>query len=176
MAEKKLIYNLLVMIVKDKNVLCEVTETNEMRDFDINLFETKGEIENRVKEGDKYIATVISESNWMEIKVKRDFTGLFELKKDIQTPDSYTRAGTIMTKQQWESKFPKCFSCGGNNQWFIDLEELHKENDNESKIDLAWQVVNDLFEKNNLFSISYKSAAVECCKEYLKQINKKDNE
>lgn len=93
---------------------------------------------------------------------------MFELKKDINTPDCYHRAGTKATKEEWEKLFPKAFQFGGvNDEWFIDLSI--KQDDSEQKENLIWDVINEVFEKHGLHSISYKKAAVKSCQEYLRK-------
>lgn len=94
---------------------------------------------------------------------------MFELKKDINTPDGYKRAGTKATREEWEKLFPTAFQFGGkNDEWFIDLSI--KQDDTEQKQNLIWDVVNDVFEKHGLHSISYKQAAVKSCQEYLRKV------
>ncbi len=93
---------------------------------------------------------------------------MFELKKDINTPEMYKRAGTKATKEEWEKIFPKAFQFGDmNEEWFIDLSI--KQDDTEQKENLVWDVVNEVFEKNGLHSISYKQAAAKCCQEYFRK-------
>lgn len=93
---------------------------------------------------------------------------MFELKKDINTPDCYKRAGTKATREEWEKIFPNAFQFGDRNEeWFIDLSI--KVDDTEQKENLVWDVVNEVFEKNGLHSISYKQAAVKCCQEYFRK-------
>jgi hypothetical protein len=99
---------------------------------------------------------------------------MFELKKDINTPDYYHRAGTKATKEEWEKIFPKAFQFGGtNDEWFIDLSI--KKDDTEQKEELVWNVVNDVFNRNGLHSISYKEAAVKSCQEYLRKAKALEN-
>lgn len=92
---------------------------------------------------------------------------MFELKKDINTPDRYLRAGTKATREEWEKLFPKAFQFNDmNEEWFIDLsvkkEEVHKT-------DLAREVVNEIFEKRGLYSQTYTQAAIESCQEYFRK-------
>ncbi len=99
---------------------------------------------------------------------------MFELKKDINTPDLYKRAGTKATREEWEKIFPKAFQFGDrNDEWFIDLSI--KKDDTEQRQDLARDVVHDIFEKRGLYSISYKQAAMLCCHEYLRKFESKKN-
>lgn len=84
---------------------------------------------------------------------------MLELKRDIITPNSYMRAGVKKTKEEWEKLFPHCSV--NLNDWFVsDSDE--KINDN----DLAWHIVDAIFEENGLTSIAYKQAAVKACIEY----------
>lgn len=98
---------------------------------------------------------------------------MFELKKDINTPDCYKRAGTKATREEWEVLFPKAFQFGTNDEWFIDLSI--KQDDTEQKENLIWDVVHDVFEKHGLHSISYKKAAVKSCQEYLRKAKALEN-
>lgn len=87
----------------------------------------------------------------------------FELKKDICTPDYYIRAGIKKTKKQWQKLFPDAFTFK-SNEWFIDLSVKEKAN--------VGIVVNDIvdgvFKKKGLHSITYKDAAVESIRIYAK--------
>ena len=90
---------------------------------------------------------------------------MYELKKDISHPGAYYRAGQQKSKEEWEAIFPNAFLLN-SNEWFIDLSKLKTK---EGQADLVKTVVNEVFEKHQLHSISYKEAAQEACREYLKR-------
>ena len=48
---------------------------------------------------------------------------IFELKKDISTPDRYMKAGIQKTNAEWEEIFPKAFIFN-NSEWFIDMTPI----------------------------------------------------
>lgn len=91
---------------------------------------------------------------------------IFELRKDISTPNRYIRAGERRTQKEWEAEFPGCLSIG-NRTWFIDLS------DNTRMEDLAANVVDEIFSKNDLHSITYKECAVLAIREYVKRTSQK---
>ncbi len=90
---------------------------------------------------------------------------MYELKKDISTPNGYFRAGEQRTQEDWEKEFPNCFAFH-SREWFIDLIEKQEP---ESEIDELWEIVNTVFDKMELKSISYKNAAKKCIEEYIKR-------
>lgn len=90
---------------------------------------------------------------------------MYELKKDISTPSAYFRAGEQRTKEEWEKEFPDCFAFH-SNEWFIDLTEKTKP---AREVDELWKIVNEVFDKMELRSISYKNAAKKCIELYIKK-------
>ncbi len=86
---------------------------------------------------------------------------MFELKKDICTPNSYIKAGVKKTKEEWEKLYPHCFSA--QEEWFIDLNNYEEKKD-EPKI--IWDIIDRIFTEKGLSSISYKQASVKACMEY----------
>ena len=97
--------------------------------------------------------------------------GLFELKKDINTPDCYIRAGKRKTKEEWEQLFPKAFQFFCNDEWFIDLTPKEEQPKYEKSI--VEKLVDEVFDSHGLLSISYRKAAVMCCIEYKKRLDGK---
>lgn len=92
---------------------------------------------------------------------------LFELRKDIDTPERYIRAGEQKTREEWEKIFPDAFKLS-QDTWFIDMSKAKIKTENH----IAWEIVNELFAKNGLKSITYKEAAVASIKEYIRQTTK----
>lgn len=91
---------------------------------------------------------------------------LFELKRDIRTPNRYIRAGERRTMKEWEMEFPNLRMIK-NSEWFIDLTEP-----GEMDTRLARKIVDEVFEQQGLHSIGYKMAALEAIEEYTKRTNK----
>lgn len=87
----------------------------------------------------------------------------FELRKDINTPNGYIRAGTRKTKAQWEVLFPESFTWGDHYEWFIDCSKPVTEPYERS---VEEQIVHDVFQSRGLQSISYKEAAIGCIDQY----------
>ena len=92
---------------------------------------------------------------------------LYELRKDIWLPSGFWRAGLKKTKEEWFKEFGK-FNMEWSQEWFIDLsfEEIIQERD-ELK-----ELIESVFKRKGLHSISYKEAAREVAELWLKQ-NKK---
>jgi hypothetical protein len=89
---------------------------------------------------------------------------MFELKRDIQMPGHYYRAGQQQTKEEWLQIFPDGFDFDWKD-WFIDLSiEETKNNPN-----LISDLVNEIFEAKNLHSISYRNATCIYVEQYLKR-------
>lgn len=97
---------------------------------------------------------------------------IYELKQDIRLPGAYIRAGERKSKAQWEASFPNAFRWGENDwkEWFIDLSEGKKI---ISASPTIIEIVNTVFERRNLHSLSYKDAAIECIAEYKKIFKRK---
>jgi hypothetical protein len=86
---------------------------------------------------------------------------MYELRKDIFTPSGYIRAGVKKTSREWEAIFPIC-NCSGNTEWFIDIQNKPVEFFDAPEA----VIVNYIFNKHGLASISYKQAALECLSKY----------
>lgn len=92
---------------------------------------------------------------------------IFELRKDISTPGGYWRAGTRKTKKEWVELFniaSYLFDHKNYNEWFIDPLEVIEE----FELDDLSKIVNEVFGRKELRSISYKDAAKEVARIYLK--------
>jgi hypothetical protein len=92
---------------------------------------------------------------------------LYELRQDIWTPVYFIRAGFRKTEKEWVERLGK-FNIKFASEWFIDLS---KEINDPYKDDLQ-DLINSIFEKRNLNSISYKEAAREIAELWLKQNQK----
>lgn len=88
---------------------------------------------------------------------------LFELRKDIQSPDRYIRAGARKTKEEWLKLYPHCNKfVSGFDDWFIDLSVEAKIDES----DIEWRIVDEVFTDKGLISISYKEAAIKFMREF----------
>lgn len=87
---------------------------------------------------------------------------MLELRKDINLPGQYYRAGQQETKDEWLKLFPHLYFQGDWDEWFIDTA---KEPDEPR--DVIEKLVNEVLEKYGLRSISYKQAAAECVRKYI---------
>lgn len=92
---------------------------------------------------------------------------LYELRKDVWYPGNYYRAGIQKTEAEWAELFD-FIDIDFYSEWFIDLSE-HKEHES---IDELQELINKVFERKQLNSISYKEAAREVAQLYLKQNQK----
>lgn len=92
---------------------------------------------------------------------------LYELRKDAWTPSGFWRAGIKHTQAEWQKEFndPNLTMW---NDWFIK-ESIENE---PALRDRLYKLVNDVFEKKGLYSISYKEAACEVAQIWLKQNQK----
>ena len=81
---------------------------------------------------------------------------LYELRKDVNMPGYYVRAGAKKTEAQWRAEFhlhpDQPFDWF--KEWFIDLTQPIKEQQDRIK-----EIVDDEFYRQGLFSLSYKEAA-----------------
>lgn len=91
---------------------------------------------------------------------------MFELKKDIKMPGHYYRAGQQQTKEEWLQIFPDGFDFDWRD-WFIDLKAL--EDSQYQPINLIQELVNEIFDRKGLHSISYRQTACICVEQYLKK-------
>lgn len=89
---------------------------------------------------------------------------IYELRTDVWTPAGFWKAGTKGTEQYWKNVFGE-FHIEWASEWFIDLskheEPLHK--------DELRKLVDSVFERKRLHSITYKDAAQEVAELWLKQ-------
>lgn len=88
--------------------------------------------------------------------MKPDLNHRFELRKDISTPNGYTRAGKILTGKEWKKLYPGCLEFHWR-EWFIDLDKVEPE---PPKDELR-ELVREVFKERGLRSLSYMDAAVE---------------
>ena len=98
---------------------------------------------------------------------------IFELKKDVSTPDRYMKAGIQKTKADWEEIFPKAFIFN-NSEWFIDMTPIEPfdydaANGISPERRVMMTIVDDVFAKRELCSMSYKDAAIEAIEIYKKR-------
>lgn len=98
-----------------------------------------------------------------------DTEKLYELRQDVWTPAGFWRAGMKKTEKEWHQAFgdfymPFC------SEWFINLSE-YKEPDSRDELQ---DLVNKVFERKKLNSISYKEAAREIAELWLKQNQQND--
>lgn len=104
---------------------------------------------------------------------------IFELKKDISTPQSYMRAGIQKTKAEWEELFPRAFVFN-NNEWFIDMtpvEEFDYDEANgisKEKRKIMY-IVDHVFKEHDLSSMSYREAAILAIEKFKADEMKIDN-
>lgn len=89
---------------------------------------------------------------------------IYELKQDIFTPCYYIRAGKRATERQWKEKLGE-FNMNWCSEWFIDtsIKNIQPE------VDELNELINKVFDKNNLRSITYKDAAKKVAEIWLKQ-------
>lgn len=91
---------------------------------------------------------------------------LFELRKDIVTPNIYLRAGKKATMKQFETVLGK-ISKYEHSEWFIDLSEANKKK--ETKDIQLYKLIDKIFREHGLYSITYKQAAVKAAKAWHKK-------
>jgi len=89
---------------------------------------------------------------------------LYELRADVWTPASFYRAGTQGTEKYWMNAFGD-FHIEWASEWFIDLS-IHEE---PLQKDELRKLVDSVFERKKLHSITYKDAAQEVAELWLKQ-------
>lgn len=94
---------------------------------------------------------------------------IYELKKDISTPSIYMQAGIRKTEEEWEAAFPDSFAFCANSEWFIDVTTPMDEHQQHT---MELEIVNSVFTKRGLKSLSYKEAAHECLKQYKTMLEK----
>ena len=90
---------------------------------------------------------------------------IYELRTDIWTPAKYCKAGDKRTEKEWQKEFGH-FNIEWASEWFIDLSEL---NNDEDKADELSVLVDKIFERKRLHSLTYKEAAREVAESWLKQ-------
>lgn len=89
---------------------------------------------------------------------------LYELKKDIISPEGYLRAGITKTKSEWVTLFPSSFSANFIiAEWFICVEGIEEQTTVNPDI---ITIVRDVFVQRGLRSVSYEMAAVRCIEIY----------
>lgn len=76
----------------------------------------------------------------------------------------YIRAGSRKTEAEWKERLGE-FNIKWAIDWFIDLEESK----DQEPIDELRELINDVFNKRGLNSVTYKQAAKEIAEIWLKQ-------
>lgn len=89
---------------------------------------------------------------------------LYELRKDVWTPHHFWRAGMQRTEKEWQKEFGE-FRMEWSTEWFIDLSKEEPVD----KQDELQELINSVFERRHLYSISYKQAATEVAELWLRQ-------
>lgn len=93
---------------------------------------------------------------------------IYELRKDICTPNGYTRAGQRKSKAEWLKLYPNAFDLG-SEEWFINVSVPVIEKTEEDK---DWELIREVFDRKGLKSISYKEGAFLVLQQY-KERNEK---
>jgi uncharacterized protein YpiB (UPF0302 family) len=92
---------------------------------------------------------------------------LYELRKDVWTPHHFWRAGMQRTEKEWHKEFGE-FNIKWASEWFIDLT-AHEASLEKDELRM---LIDSVFERKHLHSISYKEAAKEVAELWLKQNQK----
>jgi|SRR5882762_436127 len=94
---------------------------------------------------------------------------LYELRKDVNMPGAYWRAGDQKTEKEWKEIFgiSESHPFHWESSWFIDLRPAEKQ-----PKDKIYELVRTIFEKHDLHSVSYREAACECVREALVRFKK----
>lgn len=92
---------------------------------------------------------------------------LYELRKDVWTPHHFWRAGMQRTEKEWQKEFGE-FRMEWCGEWFLDLSKQETKEEDELQL-----LINSVFERRHLYSISYKQAAAEVAELWLKQNQQK---
>jgi uncharacterized protein YpiB (UPF0302 family) len=92
---------------------------------------------------------------------------LYELRHDVSTPAGYWRAGMQKTEEGWHKEFGE-FRIEWKTEWFIDLDMQQVKNET----DPLRELVDAVFERYKLKSLTYKDAAYEIAEQWLKQNQK----
>lgn len=86
-------------------------------------------------------------------------TESFELRKDINGPQGYFRAGLQKSRNEWEKLFPKSFTNSlYKDEWFVLVSDVDEDKDPLNE----YLVIKKVFEEQGLHSITYKEAAAKC--------------
>ena len=93
-----------------------------------------------------------------------DTEKIYELKQDVWTPASYCRAGDRRTASEWYKEFGE-FNIEWSNEWFIDLSEPEEKN-NQHPLSV---LIDKVFDRYHIHSLTYKDAAFEIAELWLKQ-------
>lgn len=88
---------------------------------------------------------------------------LYELRTDVWTPRGYWRAGQRLTAKQWHKEFGE-FNIEWAREWFIDLSEPKEKQQHPLSI-----LIDKVFNKYKLHSLTYKEAAFKVAELWLKQ-------
>lgn len=108
----------------------------------------------------------------MAIKNNSMTEKIFELKRDVWYPGHYFRAGMRRTEAEWKEIF--AFNdIRWESDWFIDLTK--QEQDILLKDELGL-IIEDVFSRKKLNSITYKEAARMVAEQFLKIYQSQPNE
>jgi uncharacterized protein YpiB (UPF0302 family) len=89
---------------------------------------------------------------------------IYELRTDVWTPAAFWKAGTRATEKEWIDAFGD-FHIKWASEWFIDLsiqEEPHQK-------DALRELIDKVFKRKRLHSMTYKDAAQEVAELWLKR-------
>ena len=89
---------------------------------------------------------------------------IYELRTDVWTPAGFWKAGVKGSEQFWIKAFGD-FHIEWASEWFIDLSK-HEE---PLQKDELRKLVDSVFERKRLHSLTYKDAAQEVAELWLKQ-------
>jgi hypothetical protein len=88
---------------------------------------------------------------------------LYELRQDVWTPANYYKAGSKGTVKYWQKAFGY-FNITWASEWFIDLS-IQEE---PLKKDELRNLIDSVFKRKRLNSLTYKDAAQEVAELWLK--------
>jgi hypothetical protein len=96
----------------------------------------------------------------------------YELRKDVQMPNGFWRAGIRKTAEEWNELWPNAIPTWGNNEWFIRIDP-NVPNPLPDPVDMPVRIVTGMFKAHQLHSITYKQVAIKACIAYGEHIRKK---
>ena len=89
---------------------------------------------------------------------------IYELRQDVWTPAGFWRAGSKKTEKEWHEQFGD-FHMPFCSEWFIDLSRYEEPFLKDELQDL----INKVFGRKKINSITYKEAAREIAELWLKK-------